>query len=199
MEVEARIHSGLNLLSYWSSNLAKSKPKVVLGVSGGVAAYKSAMLASRLVQDDYEVQTVMTDSAHSFVGSATFAALTGKPVLTDMFDSAFPLGPHIELARDYDMLCIAPATANIIGKMANGISDDLISTLYLCFTGKVLIAPAMNCEMWESKALQRNIKTLEEDGVSIVGPEEGWLSCRVKGKGRMSEPEEILESIVNLG
>ena len=113
-----------------------------------------------------------------------------------MFDHEFPLGPHIELARDYDLLCIAPATANMIGKMANGISDDLLSTLYLCFTKTVLVAPAMNCEMWESASVQRNIQTLQDDGgFERSGPEEGWLSCRVKGVGRMSEPEKIIQEI----
>lgn len=176
--------------------MSKSK-KVLLGISGGVAAYKAAMVASRLVQDGFDVQTVMTNSSKHFIGEATFAALTGKSVVTNMFDSAFPLGPHIELARDYDLLCIAPATANIVGKMANGISDDLLSTLYLCFTGTVLAAPAMNCEMWDAASVQRNIAKIEKDGVKLIGPGEGWLSCRVKGKGRMSEPDEIVEAIKN--
>ena len=96
---------------------------------------------------------------------------------------------------DYDLVCIAPATANIIGKMAGGLADDLLSTLCLCFTGPILMAPAMNCEMWEKASVQRNIKTLTDDGIQMVGPGEGWLSCRVKGAGRMSEPEEILEAI----
>lgn len=169
--------------------------KILLGISGGVAAYKVAMVASRLVQDGFEVQAIMTESAQQFIGPATFTALTGKPVVTHMFDPVFPLGPHIELARDFDLLCVAPATANTIGKMANGISDDLLSTLYLCFTGKVLVAPAMNCEMWDAKSVQRNVATIEKDGVQLIGPGEGWLSCRVKGKGRMAEPEEIVAAI----
>ena len=174
--------------------MSESK-KILLGVSGGVAAYKVAMVASRLVQDGFDVQAVMTSSAKQFIGEATFAALTGKPVVSSMFDPAFPLGPHIELAREYELLCIAPATANIIGKMAGGISDDLLSTLYLCFQGTVLAAPAMNCEMWDAASVQRNAAILEQDGVKLIGPGEGWLSCRVKGKGRMAEPEEIIDAI----
>lgn len=169
--------------------------KIILGVSGGVAAYKSAMLASRLVQSDWQVQVVCTTSAQRFVGDATFAALSGRPVASKLFDDRFPLGAHIELAREYDLLCIAPATANIIGKMAGGLADDLLSTLLLCFTGQILVAPAMNCEMWDKASVQRNIATLRGDGVQLIGPEEGWLSCRVKGAGRMAEPEQILAAI----
>lgn len=156
------------------------------------------MLASRLVQDDHDVQAVMTTSAKQFIGEATLTALTGRPVASDMFDPRYPLGPHIELAREYDLLCIAPATANSLGKLANGISDDLLSTLALCFTGPILIAPAMNCEMWEAPSVARNMETLKADGVHSVGPNEGWLSCRVKGQGRMAEPAEILAAIQNL-
>ncbi len=172
--------------------------KIIVGVSGGVAAYKSAMLVSRLAQNGYDVQVIRTSSATQFVGDATFAALSGRPVVSDMFDPAFPLGPHIELAREYDLLCIAPATANLIGKLAHGLADDLLSTLYLCFTGPVVLAPAMNCEMWEKTSVSRNIRILQSDGVQVVGPSEGWLSCRVQGKGRMSEPEVILAAIESI-
>lgn len=172
-----------------------TKKKILIGVSGGVAAYKTAMLVSRLVQSDWQVQVVTTTSAQQFVGDATFAALSGRTVASKLFDDRYPLGAHIELARDYDLMCIAPATANIIGKMAGGLADDLLSTLCLCFTGPILMAPAMNCEMWEKASVQRNIKTLTDDGIQMIGPGEGWLSCRVKGAGRMSEPEEILEAI----
>ena len=169
--------------------------KVLLGVTGGIAAYKSAMVASRLVQDGFELQVVMTEAAQKFIGEATFRALTGRDVVTDTFDSRFPLGAHIELAREYKLLCIAPGTANIIGKMANGISEDLLTTLYLCFQGKVLMAPAMNCEMWEAAAVRRNVEILQQDGVQMIGPNKGWLSCRVQGSGRMAEPEEIVNAI----
>lgn len=171
--------------------------EIIVGVTGGIAAYKSAMLVSQLVQSGYGVRVVMTRSAHQFIGTATFAALTGRPVYTGMFDGQeeFPLGPHIELARKSDLLCIAPATADFIGKAANGISESLLTTLYLCFEGPVMMAPAMNCEMWEKPSVQRNIETLRQDGIQLIGPNEGWLSCRRKGAGRMAEPQELFEAI----
>ena len=170
--------------------------EIIIGVTGGVAAYKSAALVSRLVQSGYGVRVVMTDSASKFIGQATFAALTGRPVSADAFDSdRFPLGAHIELARSSDLLCIAPATADFIGKIAHGLADDLLSTLYLGFTGPVIVAPAMNCEMWEKPSVQRNIGTLRDDGNQVVGPGTGWLSCRLQGAGRMAEPDELFESI----
>ncbi len=128
-----------------------------------------------------------------------FAALTGRPVATQSFPpNSHPLGPHIELARGADLLCIAPATANLLAKAAHGLADDLLTTLLLSFDGPVLIAPAMNCEMWEKPAVQRNVAQLRDDGVHFVGPEEGWLSCRVKGAGRMSEPDAIAAEIEKL-
>jgi phosphopantothenoylcysteine decarboxylase len=170
--------------------------EVVLGVSGGVAAFKSAALASQLVQAGAKVSVVMTEVATRFVGTATFAALTGRPVCTQVFDEAqFPLGAHISLAENADLLCIAPATANYLGKTANGIADDLLSTLYLSFSGPVLMAPAMNNHMWEKKSVARNVARLRDDGVQIIEPAEGWLSCRSSGKGRMAEPEAILKAI----
>ena len=173
-------------------------PKVLIGVSGGIAAYKSAQLTSRLVQAGYEVRVVLTSAALAFVQPATFRALTGKPVVSDPFDPHFPLGPHIELARESDLLCVVPATANFIGKAANGIADDLLSTLLLSVTSPVLIAPAMNKEMWEKRVVQRNVQTLVDDGYHIAGPEPGWLSCRVTGPGRMMEPDALLERICSI-
>lgn len=169
--------------------------QIIVGVSGGVAAYKSAFLVSRLVQNGFVVQVVTTSSATEFVGHATFRALTGRQVVSDLFDPGFPLGAHIELARGFDLLCVAPATANFMAKAANGLADDLLSTLFLCFTGPVIMAPAMNCEMWAQPSVTRNVARLESDGVKLVGPDEGWLSCRVNGKGRMAEPEAIFEMI----
>ena len=169
--------------------------QIVIAVTGGVAAYKSAALTSQLVQLGYSVRVVMTPASEKFVGQATFAALTGQKVVLDLFDSAFPLGAHIELARSSQLLCVVPATANFLGKAATGQADDLCSTLYLCFTGPVILAPAMNCEMWEKAAVQRNVKQLREDGVHFVDPQEGWLSCRTKGVGRMAEPADILKVI----
>ena len=173
-----------------------SSKRIIVGVSGGVAAFKAAALVSRLAQNDFDVQVVVTASAEKFVGQATYAALSGRSVACDLFDSRFPLGTHIELAREFDQLCVVPATANFIAKAATGIADDLLSTLYLCFTGRVIFAPAMNSEMWEKPAVSRNIATLQEDGVTLIGPDTGWLSCRVQGRGRMAEPDEIFEAIV---
>jgi phosphopantothenoylcysteine decarboxylase/phosphopantothenate--cysteine ligase len=169
--------------------------RILIGVCGGVAAYKTAMLVSQLAQRNYDVRVVMTKSAQSFVGVATFAALGGRSVVTDMFDPAFPLGPHIELARGADILCVAPATANFLAKAALGSADDLLAALYLCFEGPVVVAPAMNCEMWSKPAVQRNVQQLRDDGVFIVDPQDGWLSCRTRGVGRMAEPQVLLDVI----
>jgi phosphopantothenoylcysteine decarboxylase len=170
--------------------------EVLIGVSGGIAAYKTAALVSQLVQLGANVSVVMTASAEQFVGRATFAALSGRAVATDVFDDEqYPLGAHIMLAQKAQMLCVAPATANFLAKAATGLSDDLLSTLYLCFRGPVLMAPAMNSEMWEKAAVQRNITQLREDGAEIIEPEDGWLSCRQKGPGRMASPERILSII----
>lgn len=170
--------------------------EILVGVSGGIAAYKTAALVSQLVQAGAGVTVVTTPAAEKFIGVATFAALTGRPVATSCFgDPLHPLGAHITLAQRADLLCIAPATANVLAKLAHGLADDLLSTLYLSFTGPAILAPAMNCEMWEKPAVQRNVKQLIADGVEFVGPEEGWLSCRTKGIGRMAAPETIFAAI----
>jgi len=168
--------------------------EILLGVTGGIAAYKAAMLASRLVQAGAGVTVIMTRSATKLIRPRTFEALTGRPVRTEVFD-ATKIHAHIELAREAELLCIAPATANILGKMANGIADDLLSTVYLSFRGPVVVAPAMNCEMWEKKAVQRNCMQLQDDGVLFVGPECGRLSCGEVGVGRMAESEQIFQAI----
>ena len=173
--------------------------EIVVGVTGGIAAYKTAMLVSSLVQKGAQVTVVMTPSAEQFIGAATFAALTGRPVAKNMFaDPQYPLGAHIELAERGELLVVAPATAHFLAKAATGLADDLLSTLYLAFTRPVLLAPAMNCEMWEKAAVKRNVAQLREDGVQMVDPEDGWLSCRKQGKGRMAAPEKILASIEQL-
>ena len=169
--------------------------ELIIAVTGGVAAFKAAALTSQLVQSGYNVRAVLTSSAQKFIGPATFAALSGRSVVTEMFDPGFPLGAHIELARAADLICVAPATASFLAKAAQGISDDLLSALYLCFTGPVIMAPAMNCEMWEKAAVQRNVKQLIDDGVEIIDPQQGWLSCRTRGVGRMASPEEIATAI----
>ena len=138
------------------------------------------------------VTAVLTATATKFVGEATFAALTGRPVATEVFDTdQYPLGPHITLAERADVYCVAPATANFLASAAHGLAHDLVTTLYLSFDGPVLVAPAMNCQMWESPAVQRNVEQLRGDGVRIIDPEEGWLSCRTRGSGRMAAPETI--------
>ncbi|TWT96147.1 Phosphopantothenoylcysteine decarboxylase [Botrimarina colliarenosi] len=166
--------------------------EILLGVSGGVAAYKAAYLTSRLAQAGNAVTVVLTASAERFVGVATFSALSGRRVHTDAFDlSDHPLGPHIELARQADLLAIVPATADVMAKAAHGHANDLLSTLLLSFTGPVVYAPAMNSEMWRKPAVQRNLEQLREDGAVIAEPGDGWLSCRDQGPGRMAEPDEI--------
>ena len=174
-----------------------AKKSIVVAVTGGIAAFKSAALVSRLVQDGFAVRVVMTQSATKFAGAATFRALTGQSVVTDLYDEGFSLGAHIEIARDSDLLCVVPATANFLGKAANGIADDLVSTLYLCFNGPVLAAPAMNVEMWNHVAVQRSMTQLTEDGVQFVDPQAGWLSCRTEGVGRMAEPQTIADAITD--
>jgi phosphopantothenoylcysteine decarboxylase/phosphopantothenate--cysteine ligase len=170
--------------------------EIVVGVTGGVAAFKTAALVSRLVQDGAGVTVVMTDAACRFVGPATFEALTARPVYRTVFDNAeFPLGAHIGLAERAKLLVVAPATADFMAKATSGAADDLLSTLYLAFTGTVLLAPAMNTAMWSKPAVQRNVEQLRADGVRFVDPGEGWLSCRQVGAGRMAEPDTIRAAI----
>ncbi len=172
---------------------------VLLAVGGGIAAYKSAFLCSRLVQCGYEVRVAMTHSAGEFIGAATLSALSGKPVAKEVFKTdRHPLGPHIELAEDVDLMVVAPATANLMAKFACGVADDLVTNLFLQVASPVLIAPAMSNAMWEKPSVQRNVAQLRDDGCHFVGPETGWLSCRVSGEGRMSEPEEILAAAEEL-
>lgn len=173
--------------------------EIVVGVTGGIAAYKTAALVSDLVQSDVGVTVVMTRAAKRFVGPATFAALTGRPVATRTFaDQSHPLGPHIELARRASLLCIAPASANFLAKAAHGVADDLLSTLLLSFAGPVVAAPAMNTQMWEKAAVRRNVQQLRDDGFHLVEPQEGWLSCREQGVGRMADPSQIAATIRTL-
>ena len=173
--------------------------EIIIGVSGGIAAYKTADLVSKLVQAGAGVQVVMTDAATHFVGVATFQALTGRRVVTQLLgDNEYPLGAHVELATKSSLLCVAPATADYLSKVAHGQADDVLTTLSLAFTGTILMAPAMNSDMWGKAAVQRNVETLQTDGVQLVGPGTGWLSCRRQGAGRMAEPVEILAEIESL-
>jgi phosphopantothenoylcysteine decarboxylase/phosphopantothenate--cysteine ligase len=168
--------------------------EILLGISGGIAAYKSATIVSRLVQHNIGVTVVMTRSATKLIAPQTFEALSGRPVRSSLFGASHA---HIELARSADLYCIAPATANILAKAANGIADDLVSTLLLSFDNPILFVPAMNTVMWNKPSVQRNVKQLRDDGMFFLGPESGHLSCGETGLGRMTEPEKIVEQILN--
>jgi phosphopantothenoylcysteine decarboxylase/phosphopantothenate--cysteine ligase len=173
--------------------------EILLGVTGGIAAYKAADLCSQLVQAGAAVSVVMTRAAGRFIGPTTFEALTNRPVHRRLFaPREHPLGEHIGLARRAKLLVVAPASADCLAKFTHGIADDLLSTLYLAFTGPVLVAPAMNSDMWAKPAVQRNVAQLRADGVHFVEPGQGWLSCGTIGPGRMAEPEQIFERIGQL-
>ncbi len=175
------------------------KQRILVGVGGGVAAFKTAALVSQLAQRGYEVQVAMTSAATKFIGAATFTALSARPVAVDIFQQdRWPLGPHIELAEGIDLYCIAPATADLLAKLAHGHADCLVSALYLQVQSKVLLAPAMSNAMWAKPSVQRNVQQLAEDGANFVGPDSGWLSCRQSGSGRMAEPLEIASRIDDL-
>jgi phosphopantothenoylcysteine decarboxylase / phosphopantothenate---cysteine ligase len=172
------------------------RSRLILGLTGGVAAYKAAELARLLILDAVDVQAVMTRSAGHFVGTATLQALTGKPVLTDLWDDRFPNGmAHIDLSRNADAILVAPASADFVAKLAHGLADDLLSTLCLARDCPLLIAPAMNRQMWENAATQRNIDMLRRDGIIILGPGSGAQACGETGVGRMLEAYELADSV----
>jgi len=173
--------------------------EILLGVTGGIAVYKSASLCSMLVKEGAAVTVAMTEHARHFVGPLTFGTLSGRKVYTDLFDpEQVYQTEHISLTERADLIVVAPATANIIAKMAAGICDDLLSTILCGAESDILLAPAMNERMWHNPATCRNVQTLKDRGCHIIGPEAGRLACGTQGIGRMSEPEEILEKIVNL-
>lgn len=167
---------------------------VLLGVTGGIAAYKSAILARRLVEQGADVHVVMTPAATRFVGPDTFAALTGNPVHSDVFERTETV-LHVRLARGVQAAVVAPATANVIAKLAVGIADDLLTSTLLEFAGPLTVAPAMHSGMHAAPATQRNLATLEERGVAIVGPVAGPLAAGDEGMGRMAEPEDIVAAM----
>ena len=171
--------------------------KVLLGVSGGVSAYKSVDLASKLTGAGVKVRTVMTGSACHFIGHKSFEAVTGQPVYSNLWTNADEHKiSHISLCDWADIVVVAPATANIIGKIANGICDDLLSTtVCACWEKAVLLAPAMNDKMWSNPAVQRNVKHILEMGIGLIGPAKGRLACGTEGLGRMVEAAEIIKSI----
>jgi phosphopantothenoylcysteine synthetase/decarboxylase len=168
--------------------------EVLIGVTGGIAAFKTAELVSMLAKSGARVTVVMTEAATRLVAPRTFEALSGRPVALSMWD-ANSIHPHIELARQAEVFCIAPATANVLAKAATVLADDLMSSTLLAFDGTLLMAPAMNSVMWRKPATQRNMRQLVEDGVIMIGPDAGRLSCGEIGVGRMSPPEEIYRAI----
>src|SRR5947209_15567907 len=154
--------------------------KVLLGVGGGIAAYKAAELARLLMQQDHQVRVVMTRAAEEFVRPLTFAALTGQKVLTNLFAIENAI-EHIAVAQEHELLVIAPATADLMAKLSHGLADDFLTTLYLAFTGPVLLAPAMNVNMWQHVATQANLEVLRSRGNHIVEPDSGYLACGMTG------------------
>src|SRR5579872_249071 len=173
---------------------------VALGVGGGIAAYKSAELARALMERGFSVQVVMTASAGEFIRPLTFAALTGHEVITGLFNAQTNLAnaiEHIRVAQENQILVVAPATADLLAKFAHGIADDFLTTTYLAFTGRVVLAPAMNTNMWNHAATQENLRILRERGHIIVEPDEGVLACGMVGPGRLAEPERIVAAVVS--
>ena len=175
--------------------------RITLGVTGGVAAYKAAELVRRLQQDSFAIQVVMTRGAREFIAPLTFAALSGQKVITDLFaesggeanlESAIE---HIAVAQRTDLLLVAPATADILAKFARGIADDFLTTLYLATTAPVVVAPAMNVNMWNHAATRENIEMLRARGVKIVDPDEGYLACGMTGAGRLAGQEQIVAAV----
>lgn len=178
--------------------------RVILGVGGGIAAYKAAELARALMERGAAVQPVMTAAACQFIKPLTFAALTGKKVITGLFgdrtaDEVLASSvEHIQVARENDLLVVAPATADLLAKFANGLADDFLSTLYLAFTGKVVLAPAMNTQMWQHAATVANIEKLRARGHHIVAPDSGPLACGENGAGRLPDPARIAEEALRI-
>ena len=172
--------------------------KIILGITGGIAAYKAAELTRLLVKDDFDVQVVMTESASQFITPLTFQALSGKEVLTSLWKSNTSNGmSHIDLSRNYDLIVIAPASANFLAKLTHGFADDLLSSLCLARNCPIAVAPAMNVHMWTNQATQRNVSQLQQDGVIFFGPDSGEQACGDIGLGRMLDTEELFRSIKN--
>src|SRR5947207_4166236 len=173
-----------------------SGKRILLGITGGIAAYKAAELSRHFIKSGADVRVVMTEAACRFITPATLQALSGQPVHTDMWDARAPDGMgHIELSRDRDIIVVAPATTDFLAKVANGLGDDLLSALCLARRCPLMVAPAVNVEMWQNAATQRNVERLRADGVSILGPTEGDHADREGGMGRMLEPDEIFAEV----
>ena len=170
---------------------------IILGVAGGIAAYKACDLASRLVKEGARVTTVLTRNARKFVTPYAFEALTGQPCLTRAFkriESGESPYPHIEPAKSAELVILAPATADLMARLAHGLADELLPTLLLSIRCPVLICPAMNVQMWEHPATQANVKILRDFGHTFVGPDSGSLACGMEGSGRLSEPAQIVDA-----
>ncbi|HWU65790.1 MAG TPA: bifunctional phosphopantothenoylcysteine decarboxylase/phosphopantothenate--cysteine ligase CoaBC [Methylophilus sp.] len=169
---------------------------LLLGITGGIAAYKTAELVRLLIKQGHSVQVVMTEAATHFITPTTLQALSGNPVFVDAWDSRIANGmPHIELSRKADAILVAPASADFLAKLAHGFANDLLSTLCLARECPLLVAPAMNRQMWENAATQRNIAQLNQDGITVLGPESGEQACGEVGQGRMLEPEALLDDL----
>lgn len=172
---------------------------VVLGVTGCIAAYKAVEVMRGLQKGGVSVRVICTRAARKFVAPRTFEALSGQPVLTSLFPRRMDIDfPHIRIVQEANLLAVAPATANILGKFAHGIADDLLSTIYLSCTAPVLLAPAMNVEMWNNQAVRENVETLRRRGHHIVEPESGILACGMEGEGRLADPGVIVARILDL-
>jgi phosphopantothenoylcysteine decarboxylase/phosphopantothenate--cysteine ligase len=169
---------------------------VVLGVTAGIAAYKAVEVARQLVSKGITVKVIMTEKARHLVGPSTFRAVTGNPVAVSLFDDPGSPMKHISLAREADVVVVAPATANLLAKMAHGLADDLLSTTLLATRAPVVVAPAMNAAMYRHPATQENLRKLRERGIMVVGPEEGFLACGEVGECRMSEPSRFVDAVL---
>jgi len=179
--------------------VTREGPRLILGVTGSVAAFKAVELASSLTQKGWEVRTVMTDWACRFVTPLSFSSVTGSPVYTDAdYPDPSCAKDHVSLARWGRVLAIVPATANTIGKLAHGLADNMLTLTTLAFRGPVLVAPAMNTAMYESRPVQKNVKILMELGYRVVGPAEGRLACGEEGRGRLAPLEEIERAVEEL-
>jgi phosphopantothenoylcysteine decarboxylase/phosphopantothenate--cysteine ligase len=176
--------------------MALTGKRILLGITGGIAAYKAAELVRLLVKDGADVRIAMTEAATHFIGAATLQALSAQPVWTDLWDARVKdaMG-HIELSRDRDLIVVAPASADFMAKLAHGLADDLLSTLCIARRCPLMVAPAMNVEMWQNAATARNAEMLRADGVQVVGPASGGQACGEMGMGRMTEPADILADI----
>lgn len=172
-----------------------SSQLVALGVTGGIAAYKAADLCSKLIQAGHQVQVLMTECATKLVGERTFLTLSRRPVITSLWDAPEWRPEHVALAERAALLVVAPCTANFIGKYAHGIADDALTTYALAHSGKVLLAPAMNPNMWRHPAVQDNVSLLAQRHIEFIGPEAGRVACGDDGPGRMAEPSDILAKI----